>query len=203
MTSIGGTLPDYRERLSRIVIAAFAIAASLTLNVALPMLMMKGASSQATEQSRSEAIQVVWIERDVPEVVEPEPRYRVDKRHDREARKTPGTKPRMPITPTVHAPAALQVVEDDSWNIPTSQFRGQGQDGIGRRFEPNPLGKRQRSFDAPVERLSVTFHDRSVGGRLQQMVKAGICGDLRRGLTASPASSAAIMESMRKNGCID
>lgn len=68
-------------------------------------------------------------------------------------------------------------------------------------FSSNPLTRRVELVAPTQDRMALAIQDRSFGGRMQRMTKAGLCRDLRAGLEKSPASASTILASMKRYGC--
>ncbi|HST44690.1 MAG TPA: hypothetical protein VLK29_05630 [Luteimonas sp.] len=68
---------------------------------------------------------------------------------------------------------------------------------------PDPLGNRRPLLGSQPDRMDLRFIDRSVGGRLREMSRLSVCGELRRAMRTSAASMAAIEASLRRHRCID
>lgn len=65
-------------------------------------------------------------------------------------------------------------------------------------FERDPLGRSAFDIERPAA-LRVEIHDRSLGGRLQRMTRASICGELRRALRGGGGN--VVVRTMREHGC--
>ncbi len=64
-----------------------------------------------------------------------------------------------------------------------------------------PMERRSALADPHLNRLNLSFQDRSVGGTMQRMVKAGICKDLRNALTSGIGDAIVVVNTMKQHGC--
>lgn len=85
---------------------------------------------------------------------------------------------------------------DDAWHSPPAPTTG-----AGALFKPSFMEARPMRPDPSTRHLDVRLSDRSLMGRFSEMAKGATCRDLARALRESPASSAAILESMQRAGC--
>ena len=85
---------------------------------------------------------------------------------------------------------------DDRWplvGLPAEQD--------GQRFRPDPL-RRNPVMIAPLQdRMHLTFHDTSLGGRINEASRRSACRDLDAALAKASQSADAILASMRDLKC--
>lgn len=150
-----------------------------------------------------QVIQVVFL----PPAAEDKPRIKPQVRHLIASRASnPPAARRLPRHPVIASPRALQVVTSsspkstptltaDDWSVPAPASAGEA------TFAHNPLARRPRPMQASADRLRLTFHDRSIGGRLKEMSRNAACRELSAALSTNPASANAILASMNDWGC--
>lgn len=63
------------------------------------------------------------------------------------------------------------------------------------------MERRSALADPHLNRLNLSFQDRSIGGTMQRMVKADICKDLRNALTSGIGDATVVVNTMKQHGC--
>ncbi len=105
------------------------------------------------------------------------------------------------IPPANASPTAQQVdlsISSDDWTQPATPSLGSVEHDT---FKPDPFHRRAPPMEATVDRMLLTFHDTSLGGRLKEMSRRSACRELKAALSSHPASTNAILASMKKYGC--
>lgn len=180
-----------------------AAALALFINVAAIWFLVRVSDPRGERQTDSSPIQISWIVRTpYPSLVRteiPVQRNRVPNKRAKNPYQVQESQA-LNVVELPAKPAMTEVASDDRWK-PVEMAPAAAVPGAPLRFERNPLERRDRTFDAPRNRMDLTFTDRSMGGVLQRLTKSTACGELRRALIDSPASAAAIMRTMERYNC--
>ena len=197
MTAPGPLDPARPDERFRWIPSVVAGTCALAINGALLWFLVRMPMPERMEAEPT-ALQVVWITRTtLEEPVLPEPRP-VRRRAARRPVRRPTPSPSIRVVepaPTAHPSPA---VVDERWARPVAPSPP---GDAGRRFEPDPFAGRAAPLTAHQDRMDIRVRDRSIGGRLQEMTRRGICGDLRKALGVPTASAAAILASMQRHDC--
>lgn len=183
-----------RSRGEQLVAASVAIA----LNAAGVWFLARHTGSDLpAEVEEDHVIQLVFLER------EPEPVSALEQL-------PAATTKQARLRPTLAQPSKLTATELQPAADPNSS--GDPASTAGRplnlsvpdapiSFARNPVARQEAPIATAPSRMQLVFTDRSFGGMMQRMTKASICGELRKALSASPASAASIIASMERYDC--
>lgn len=179
------------------VAAAFV---AVLVNVAVVLFLVTWRDGTRSLAPVISATQLVWVTRNDP---------------------VPAVRPDVPIpvipVPTPPSPQSRQRSEPES-ATPVQQDAAKEQSHAFQSVPalPSPVSRdamqresfRRDAFTASPpdptvrgDRMALRFQDRSIGGRLQEMTRRGICGDLRKALLSGSGSAETILASMRERGC--
>lgn len=103
-----------------------------------------------------------------------------------------------PVSASLRLQQVTLSIHDDDW----SQSATLSLESVEHdTFKPDPFHLRAPPMEATVDRMHLTFHDTSLGGRLKEMSRRSACRELKAALSSHPASTNAILTSMREYGC--
>jgi hypothetical protein len=176
-----------------------ALASAIALNAAFFwFLRTLVISPSAPPGAAQNALEVVWIKRPLPppSVISPKKFARPD------TRQTPLRQPHAEAAPRTFAgtPTHTEAATAFAEGSPAPRPLNLSLPEPPISFVRSPLAHRRIPLPGSTSQLELPFRDRSAGGVLRRMAKAGVCSELRRAL-GNNSDTASILQSMQANGC--
>lgn len=183
--------------------AAAAVVAVL-VNVAVIVFLATWRDGTRSLAPVMSATQLVWVFRvnPVPAVRPDEPLPVMPVRTPRSPQSQPQPRQRPePDSATLVQPDATVERTHEPRSVPVFPSRAQRDSTQHESFRRDAFTDSPPDPTVRGDRMALRFHDRSIGGRLQEMTRRGICGDLRKALLSGNGSAETILASMRERGC--